>query len=56
MKEILTLSKDPFFGYLCAPIFLMVNVGVCNYIGDEKVMAGLGLGTLTAGILVENPS
>ena len=33
-----------------------MNVAVCNHIGDESVLAGLGLGALTAGILVENPS
>ena len=56
LKEILLLSRDPFLAYLCAPVYVLVNVAVTNYIGDEKMLAGLGLGTLTLGIVIENPS
>ena len=34
----------------------MVNVLVCNRLGGAKMLAGLGLGVLTSGIMIENPS
>ena len=56
IKEIAILSKDPLLGYLCTPIILLVNVAVCNQLGDQSIVAGLGLGALSCGILIENPS
>ena len=34
----------------------MVNVAVCAQQGDEMMLAGLGLGALAAGIMIENPT
>ena len=56
LKEILTLSKDPLLGYLCTPVILLVDVAVCNQLGDQNIVAGFGLGALTCGIMIENPS
>ena len=42
-------------GFTLSIVLAMVNVQVCAQMGDTTTLAGLSMGTLISGILLENP-
>ena len=52
IQTILKLAVMPIIGMLFHPLYIMVNAAFVGHMDDHVNLAGLGLGSLTCGIML----
>lgn len=52
VKTVLQLTASPIFGSFFHPVYLIVNASVLGHANQPALLAGIGLGSLTLGIMV----